>query len=130
VILHKQVIGLVAEARTLASPAAIHATDASTGQEDFQAHSLLVAQQVERILEGLELALAYELVALRQAYDLAGVPLPPALERAGAELTAAVPEILEDRSLAGDVERVRQLIVSGALVPEAPRWAALTEPDR
>jgi histidine ammonia-lyase len=130
VILHKQVIGLVAEARTLASPAAIHAVDASTGQEDFQAHTMLVARQVERILEDLELGLAYELVALRQAHDLAAVRLPPALERGAAELTAAVPRILEDRSLADDVERVRQLIVSGRLVPEAPRWAPLIAPEK
>ena len=42
------------------------------------------------------------------------------------ELVAeVVPEIAEDRSLADDVERVRSLIASGALVPEAPRSAGL-----
>jgi histidine ammonia-lyase len=130
VILHKQVIGLVAEARSLASPAAIHAIDASTGQEDFQAHTLLVAQQLERILTALEMGLAYELVALRQGHDLSGARLPPPLERAMAELSVAVPQILEDRSLADDVERVRQLIASGTLIPEAPHWVPLITPER
>ena len=55
VILHKQVIGLAAEAATLASPASIRAVDASTGQEDFQAHTILVARRLEQILGDLEL---------------------------------------------------------------------------
>jgi histidine ammonia-lyase len=54
VILHKQVIGLAAEARTLAAPAMIHPSDGSTGQEDFQAHTMLTARQLARILDSLE----------------------------------------------------------------------------
>ena len=43
VTVHKQVIGLVAQARGLAAPASIHALDASAGQEDIQAYTLLAA---------------------------------------------------------------------------------------
>jgi histidine ammonia-lyase len=125
VILHKQVIGLAAEAATLAAPASIRAVDASTGQEDFQAHTILAARRFEQILDDLELALAYELVALRQAHDLSGRTAPAPLQEALDALAEVVPEITEDRSLADDVERVRGLIVSGALVPEAPRSARL-----
>jgi histidine ammonia-lyase len=125
VILHKQVIGLAAEAATLASPASIRAMDASTGQEDFQAHTVLVARRLEQILDDLELALAYELVALRQAHDLSGRAVPAPLRDVLDALAEAVPEITEDRSLADDVERVRGLIASGALMPEAPRSAPL-----
>ncbi len=123
VIVHKQVIGLVAECRTLAAPAGVHAADGSSGQEDFQAHTLLVALKLERILDALELALSYELVALRQARELRGAPAAPALERALAELTALVPEIGEDRALAADVERVRGLVRSGALIGDRGRGA-------
>jgi histidine ammonia-lyase len=132
VILHKQVIGLAAEAATLAAPASIRAVDASTGQEDFQAHTILVARRLEQLLDDLELALAYDLVALRQAHDLSGRTAPAPLEEALDALAEVVPEIAEDRSLAQDVERVRGLIVSGALVPEAPRSARLlaTEPAK
>ena len=125
VILHKQVIGLAAEAATLASPASIRAVDASTGQEDFQAHTILVARRLEQILGDLELGLAYELVALRQAHDLSGRELPAPLQDALGAVAEVVPEIAEDRSLADDVERVRSLIASGALVPDAPRSAGL-----
>ena len=99
----------------------IHPSDGSTGQEDFQAHTMLAARQLTRILDSLELALAHELVALRQASDLAQAPLPPQLDRAVAVLGEVVPEILEDRALAGDIERARELIASGRLVPQAPR---------
>jgi histidine ammonia-lyase len=129
VILHKQVIGLAAEAATLAAPASIRAVDASTGQEDFQAHTVLVARRLEQILDDLELALAYELVALRQAHDLSGRALPAPLQEALDALAEVVPEITEDRSLADDVERVGGLIASGALVPDAPRSARLLATD-
>jgi histidine ammonia-lyase len=125
VILHKQVIGLAAEAATLASPASIRAVDASTGQEDFQAHTILVARRLEQILGDLELALAYELVALRQASDLSGRSVPTPLQSTLEAIAEVVPEITEDRSLADDVERVRGLIASGALLPESPRSAPL-----
>jgi histidine ammonia-lyase len=125
VILHKQVIGLAAEAAGLAAPASIRAADASTGQEDFQAHTILSARQLEQILGDLELALSYELVALRQAHDLGGRSLPPALRPAILAVGEAVPEIVEDRSLGGDVERVRALIASGSLLHDAPRSASL-----
>ena len=125
VILHKQVIGLAAQARMLAAPATIHAADASAGQEDIQAHTMLAARQLGGVLEALELALAHELVALRQARYLTGAPLPEPLERAVALVAGVVPEVAEDRALAGDVERARELVASGRLVPEAPPWVSL-----
>jgi histidine ammonia-lyase len=120
VVLHKQVMGLAAEARTLAAPASIHAIDGSTGQEDFQTHTLLAAHQLDGILSVLELALAHELVALRQARFLAGEPLPEALERAVSLVSEVVAPVVADRSLAEDVERCRQLVASGRLIGGVP----------
>jgi len=116
VTLHKQVIGLVAQARGLAAPATIHALDASTGQEDIQAFTLLAAQQLDGILDALELALAHELVALRQARFLVGTPLPAPLERTASLLADTVAPVTEDRSLAADVSSVRELVASGQLI--------------
>jgi histidine ammonia-lyase len=116
VVLHKQVLGITAQARMLATPAAINALDGSTGQEDFQAHALLAAGQLDDVLSLLELALAHELVALRQARFLAGAPLPAPLERPLASVAEVVPPVAEDRSLSGDVERVRDLVASGRLI--------------
>jgi histidine ammonia-lyase len=115
VVLHKQVIGIAAQARTLAAPGAIHVLDGSTGQEDFQAHALLAAQQLDGVLAALELALAHELVALRQAQFMADAHLPARLEHAMSLLADTVAPAPEDRSLAGDIEAARELVASGAL---------------
>ena len=124
VVLHKQVIGLAAQARTLAAPASIHASDASTGQEDFQAHTLLAAHQLDATLSLLELALAHELVALRQARFLGGAPLHAALEEAVSIVADLVPPVVEDRALAADIERCRALVASGRLVGGVA-WAGI-----
>ncbi len=116
VVLHKQVIGIAAQARTLAAPGAVHALDGSSGQEDFEAHQLLAAWQLDSVLSLLELALAHELVALRQARFLAAAALPAPLEAAVGLVAELVPPVTEDRSLAGDIERARDLVSSGRLI--------------
>jgi histidine ammonia-lyase len=116
VVLHKQVLGITAQARMLAAPAGVHALDGSTGQEDFQTHTLLAAIQLDGVLNALELALAHELVALRQARFLADAELPAPLQDAASLLAERVAPVAEDRSLAGDVERLRELVASGRLV--------------
>ncbi len=124
VVLHKQVIGLAAQARTLAAPAGVHVIEGSTGQEDFESHTLLAAHQLDGVLSLLELALAHELVALRQARFLAGAELPAPLEDAVSLIAELVPPVAEDRSLAGDIERVRDLVASGRLVGGV-RWPTI-----
>ena len=47
---------------------------------------------------------------------LAGAELPAPLEAATSRLAEVVPPVTEDRSLAGDVERVRDLVLSGRLI--------------
>ena len=107
VFLHKAVIGFAAENRMLAAPAAVHPVDTSTGQEDFQAFTFLAAEQLGRILDNLELILASELLAARQAHHLRGAPLPRALETELERLTTGIDPVTDDRPLSEDVERVR-----------------------
>ena len=106
VSLHKAVVGLSAENRLLSAPASVHASDTSSGQEDFQAFTPLAADKLGRLLDNVELTLAYELVALRQAHELAGPTLPPALAAVMDETTAAVPS-RGLRPLAGAGRRAR-----------------------
>jgi histidine ammonia-lyase len=116
ILAHKSVLGLVAENRTLAAPASVHQFDGSAGQEDFQATTFVAAEQLERLLDNLEWILAAELVAIRQARHLRATALPPRLEAAVEHVAARVPPVEEDRSLSGDLERVRESIRSGALI--------------
>ena len=116
VFLHKSVIGFAAENRLLAAPASVHPTDASAGQEDFQAFAFLAAEKLGRILDNLEVMLAAELMAIRQARELKGAPLPPRLEAVTSHLARIVEPLREDRSLSADVERLRILVESGELL--------------
>jgi len=115
-VLHKAVVALCAENRLLAAPASATISDTSAGQEDVQALSPLAADKLRRLLANVELALAYELVALRQARHLHGRPLPAPLEAAAAQLGELVPPLADDRPLAPDVERVRALVCTGTLL--------------
>jgi histidine ammonia-lyase len=111
VALHKAVVGLAAEGRLLASPASVHALDTSTGQEDVQAFTFLSADRLERSLDALEAALAFELVALRQAAFVRERPLrAPALAAIIDVLAAQIAPVTDDRTLSADVEQARVLV--------------------
>ena len=100
----------------LAAPASAQAFDTSTGQEDFQAFEFLAADKLSRALDNLELAFACELVALRQGFHLRGEPPPqPRLAQLLEKLETEVEPIVVDRTLTGDVERVRELVRAGLL---------------
>jgi histidine ammonia-lyase len=116
VFLHKSVTGYAAENRLLAAPASVHQLDGSSGQEDFEALTFVAAEQLERVLDNLELMVAAELVAARQARELRGTPLPPRLEAIVERLD--VEPVADDRSLSPDVERLRALVRSGALLED------------
>ncbi len=112
--MHKAVVGLAVETRLLASPASVHALDTSTGQEDVQAFTFLVAERLERSLDALEAALAYELVALRQAAFVRERPVSaPALVTILDRLSERLEPVADDRTLSPDVERARTLVRSG-----------------
>jgi histidine ammonia-lyase len=115
-VVHKAVVALCAENRLLAAPASVNAADTSAGQEDFQAFAFLAADKLRRLLDNVELVLAYELVALRQAQSLRELQLPPPLARACELLGSVVPPLVEDRPLGADVERVRDLVRSNRLL--------------
>ena len=115
VFLHKSVLGYAAENRLLAAPATVHAGDGSTGQEDFEALTFPAAEKLGRILDNVELIVAAELLAARQARELRGVPLPPRLEAVVERLDVA--PVHEDRSLSADLDHLRTLVRSGTLPP-------------
>ena len=94
----------------------MHPVDGSAGQEDFQAFTFLAAEQLGRILDNVELIVASELLAARQARALRGTALPPRLEAAAERLAEAVEPVREERSLSADVERLRAMVAAGTLL--------------
>ena len=67
------------------------------------------------------MALAYELVALRQARELSSRTLTPALDAVIDTVSSRIEAVPCDRSLAPDVELARGLIRSGELTAVAVR---------
>jgi histidine ammonia-lyase len=115
IFLHKVAIGYTAENRLLAAPASVHPADASAGQEDFQAFTFLAAEKLGRLLDNLELILAAELLAVRQARELRAIALAPRLEAVVERLAEAVEPVHEDRVFSDDMERLRAIVRSGVL---------------
>ena len=76
----------------------------------------LAGEKLHRLLDNVELVLAYEFVALRQAQSLRDEPLPPPLARACDVLASVVEPLGEDRPLGPEVERLRELVRSNRLL--------------
>jgi len=124
VSLHKTVVGLCAENRTLAAPVSLHSGDTSSGQEDVQSFSALAAHQLGLVLDNVTTILAAEAVACRQAAGLhetlnetVATPrvLPSKLADLVATIAAHVEFVERDRSIAADLLRVAALVHDGAL---------------
>jgi len=118
-------VSLVAENRRLAAPASLDGGVTSGLQEDQLSHATPAATKLLQIIDNAEAIVAIELLSAAQAYELQ--PAAPARARAAATeavyqvVRAAVAPYRDERPLAGDMERLRQLIRSrGAPMVEAP----------
>jgi len=105
-------VSLVAENRRLAAPASLDGGITSALQEDHLSHATPAALKLLKILDNAEVVLGIELLAAAQAYELqpqahARAPRTDALYQA---VRDAIPQYRDDRPLAGDLERARQLI--------------------
>ena len=103
---------LVGENRRLAAPASLDGGVTSGLQEDHLSHATPAAIKLLKILDNAEIILGIELLAAAQAYELqpgshARAAGTEALYR---EVRAAVGQYRDDRPLAEDIERARELI--------------------
>jgi histidine ammonia-lyase len=106
---------LVSENRSLVFPASSDSISTSAGQEDHVSMGMTSARKAWAILDNVERTIAIELLCAAQGLDLRE-PLEPA-PGTGAVRTkvrAVSAHVTEDRSLAKDVDLVRDLIRSGA----------------
>ena len=103
---------LVGENRRLAAPASLDGGVTSGLQEDHLSHATPAAIKLLKILDNAEIILAIELLAAAQAYELQ----PESHARAAGtdavyrEVRAAVAQYRDDRPLAEDIERARELL--------------------
>ncbi|MDE2572673.1 MAG: histidine ammonia-lyase [bacterium] len=108
---------LVSENKGLAWPNSVDSIPTSAGQEDHVSMGTIAARNLDRVLENVEGALACELLGALAASD-ARRPLGSGAgtQAAYAAGRAAVAPLTEDRPPAPDIEALRELLRSGALV--------------
>lgn len=111
---------LVSESRSLAHPASIDSVPTGAGREDHVSMSPIAARKAARIAEHTMTVLAIELLCAAQAIDF-HAPLRPGTGTGAAHgmLRERIPHLGEDRVLAPDIARARDLIDSDELVAAA-----------
>jgi histidine ammonia-lyase len=106
---------LLAEMRILAHPASVDSVPTSANQEDHISMGMTAARKLRRSVECLEYILGIELLCGAQALEYLK-PLRPGkgVEEAYQVIREYVSPLAGDRALSGDMERLAQLVRSGA----------------
>jgi histidine ammonia-lyase len=107
---------LVAEARTLCTPASVQSIPTDANQEDVVPMGMAAAWKTRRVLADARRVVAWELIAGAQGLEFRR-PLAPGrgVARVYERVRQVVPKLEEDRPLTPDVERLAALIVREAL---------------
>ncbi|NPV71011.1 MAG: histidine ammonia-lyase [Firmicutes bacterium] len=115
---------LVSENKILASPASVDSIPSSANQEDHVSMGTIAARKAREILWNAACVVAMELLTAAQAAEFCGPERLGAGTRAAYDLVRSrVPFLEVDRPLTPDIEAVRDMIRSGAVV-EAVEKAA------
>ncbi len=105
---------LVSENKVLAHPASVDSITTSGNKEDYVSMGMTAALKLKQILSNTRTVLAIEAIAAAQALDfLAPLKTSARGQAACAAIRAASPAMQQDRSLAGDFERVAAVIADG-----------------
>jgi histidine ammonia-lyase len=115
---------LVSENKVLCHPAGVDSIPTSAGQEDHVSMGNASALKCLQVLANAERALAIELLAGAQGIEFLAPLEPGAGVRAAHDFVRTLsPTVVEDRSLAGDIESVAEAIRNGDLVAAVEREA-------
>jgi tyrosine 2,3-aminomutase len=106
---------LVAENRTLCSPASIQSVPANGDNQDVVSMGLIAARNAKKIVDNTSYILAIELLAACQAVDLigGGGKLSPAGRAVHEFVRESIPSLDEDRYMSDEIEVLAELIRKG-----------------
>ena len=108
---------LVSENKVLAHPASVDSIPSSAGREDHVSMGAYAALKLHQVHDHVRTVLAIELLCAAQGLDLRAPFRPgPMLQAAHACIREVVAPMHEDRPIYEDIQAVRALIDSGALV--------------
>jgi histidine ammonia-lyase len=107
---------LTSEVKTLAHPASVDTIPTSANKEDHVSMSMAAALKAERALQLATHVIAIEVLCACQALDLLAPLVTSApLLRVHRAVRERVPTLTDDRPPAPDLDRIAQMIRSGAL---------------
>jgi histidine ammonia-lyase len=107
---------LVAESRTLCTPASVQSIPTDGNQEDYVPMGMAAAFKCRRVLQNAQKVVAAELLAAAQGLEFLR-PLRPGrgVERLYQRIRHVVPALEGDRPLSSDIERLASVIQEEAL---------------
>ncbi len=115
-IVHVTAAALASENKSLAHPASVDSLPTSANQEDHVSMATFAARRLQPMLANSEHIVAIELLAAAQGIEfLRPLASSAALEGVMRLVRSVSPAMMEDRSLARDIEAVRHLVTSGSL---------------
>ncbi|HEY4122058.1 MAG TPA: histidine ammonia-lyase [Byssovorax sp.] len=108
---------LVSENKVLCHPASVDSIPSSAGREDHVSMGSISARKLAQIVENVRGSLAIEILTACAGLDQRR-PLTPArgVAAAHAAVRGVIPELVDDRPLYVDIERVGGMIRSGDLI--------------
>lgn len=111
---------LVAENRTICSPASIQSIPSNGDNQDVVSMGLIATRNAKRILENNSYILAVEYLAGVQAVDIAGCyeGLSKVAKSTYSLLRSKVAPLVEDRYMADDIEKVADILATGELLAQ------------
>lgn len=109
---------LVSENKVLAHPASVDSIPTSAGQEDHVSMGSISARKAASIMQNVEYVLAIEMLCAAQGIDFHAYTPGRGTRAAHRFIRQHVDFMEKDRILYPDIEKVRQLVVDGAIVKE------------
>ena len=113
-IVHVTAAALASENKSLAHPASVDSLPTSANQEDHVSMATFAARRLAQILKNTAHIVAIELLAAAQGIEfLRPLKSSPALESVLRLVRSVSPAMMQDRSLARDIEAVHHLVAAG-----------------
>ncbi|HSV34443.1 MAG TPA: histidine ammonia-lyase [Ramlibacter sp.] len=113
-IVHVTAAALASENKSLAHPASVDSLPTSANQEDHVSMATFAARRLSHMLRNTAHIVAIELLAAAQGIEfLRPLKSAPALEDVLRLVRSVSPAMMQDRSLARDIEAVHHLVASG-----------------
>ncbi|MDP2066952.1 MAG: histidine ammonia-lyase [Burkholderiaceae bacterium] len=115
-IVHVTAAALASENKSLAHPASVDSLPTSANQEDHVSMATFAARRLQPMLHNTAHIVAIELLAAAQGIEfLRPLQSSPALEGVLRQVRSVSPAMMQDRSLAPDMQAMQRLVIDGGI---------------